>query len=369
MRATPALATTVATLLSASVTLAQAQAPADQLVADARALSTRAYPRATHVDPGTPGTWGAALVPYLTAMRAIDAEYQALFEKSTGACHAVGESGVALPEVCRSLLVRARDAVRGVLASTHAVAAGPPEGMRALSDPQNPLAQDGWFLLLHASALAQLESQEQKRAGDIAGAVRTCVDSFALGRDASYGGGLMAAMAGLAILESSRLGCGRDLASAPPATRRVLAEQLSRVRATIAPFSQVLREDATIGMLRVFVRVLDDEHRRSLPPVALALASEMSTEPPTAPQREMIVDVWPRYIHFMDEIVAAADLPAAERRSRFAAATERLRSAPNPLAKTIAPDWEHYASQRDERMASFDALIRDLRSGGVDKPR
>jgi len=166
----------------------------EDLIASTNALKTARYPRRSHVEKPVAGTFGDALVPLLEPLKKSAEEYAALSAVELEACVAARNSaapGRLLPPPCEALVERNCALLTALLEATHREAAGMPEGMKALSAPSGPLATDGQLRLQHGARLAALRVASLVGQEKFEEAWRVCVDTFALGRDASQGSGLV----------------------------------------------------------------------------------------------------------------------------------------------------------------------------------
>jgi hypothetical protein len=103
--------------------------------------------------------------------------------------------------------------------------------------------------------------------------------------------------------------------------KREALEQLARLRQGYAPLSAALREESVYRQLRTYGDLLPPQVRDTLPEIARELINPdmdgvyfMNDEDP-----RLRPYAWRRNVALFDAMIAAADLPAPERRRRFRA--------------------------------------------------
>jgi hypothetical protein len=327
----------------------------------AKALAAAIYPRATHVDEPLPGTFGELLLPHLAALGPLTKSYDDLPAATKKECREALDGKRRLSTPCRELLERGRTAMKGALRATHGAAAGPPAGMRTLSDPRDPLAQNGWLRVQHAARLAAFEMTARLEARDAVGAVPICLDALGLGRDASMGGGLVAALVGSAIAQIVLLPCARALDAAPERARRDAIGRLQALGQAIPSFGAILREDAVYGELTAFGALLDAGERADLPPDAQRILEGAAggRRPDEGASPQALATLWARQPRLDDALAKAADLPAGgERDYAMDTAREAIEAS---FLGVAAPDFTALAKRYDNGRLAVEMLAEAAR--------
>lgn len=345
---------------------------AERLIREAHALERATYPRPAHVASPTPGTFAQAMAPLMDELvRAHDSRPQ-LSKDEEKRCREVSDGTAApdaLPVECRELLERDRALLHRLLAATHAEAGGLPEGLRMPEDPAHPHHSTGSGGLLRMMRLAALETRLLLAAGQVDEAVDTCVDALALSREASLGGGLLGLMVSATGYELAYRPCAAALDAAPSARKRRAAVQLATLREGLPPFSRTLREESIELQLFFYAHLFfDEEQRQALPPLCARMAEagpgSFWTIPRTA--RPFLRLDWRHSVETFDGLVAAADLPAAARRSAFDAVAARHTRAWGPAFQLLhgtyytpmeLADYQRFAERVERQRLQSEALI------------
>jgi hypothetical protein len=135
--------------------------------------------------------------------------------------------------------------------------------------------------------------------------------------------------------------------------RRTALWQLRVIRAAVPLFSRTL-EDETVFTQLYMGDALPSSVRASVDPRARGVMSD-GLHDATWWQRLAFRDGWRDVRAAQDALVAAADLPDAERAAAFEAAAARLRSS--PFAAINLPDYLRYSRRADAATRRLDALL------------
>lgn len=293
----------------------------EQLVQEANKQVRATWPRPSHVEPPTPGSFGEALSALMPELQRLhkSSDYEVL-EKNK-ACRPV-EQGTApfeaLAEPCRQLFEARREVLPRLLAATRAGTGGLPEGLTSFSDPQHPFQRSGRASLRHLVRFTGLEirrllSQKQEGA-----AVDTCLDGLALSRELALGGGFQGVVLSSKGIEELYQPCAAALDAATPGRKRQALGQLARVREGFPALSSVLQSEAVLTQLSYYGRLLSEEQLAALEPPAAALARDALTQGMLPGPPMLARHHWRTTVKFFDALVAAADLPPDERQKAFA---------------------------------------------------
>lgn len=325
---------------------------AQRLVREARHFHGDDWPRPSHHEPAVPGRFAEALAPLLPELElmpelapseltcprgedvvyedeesyAADAElfaHEQAREELEEQCLRVSRGEAPLdtaPWECLEQLRTHRELLHRVLAATRAQLGGLPEELGSLARPVDE-EPAGLTLLERVARLAALETQVLRAEGRPEEAVDTCLDGLALSRELSLGAGLY----GLSMSARSHdvlfLPCAAALEAAPLERQRQALEQLARLRQGYPPLSVVLREESVYQQLFNYGELLSPPALDALPEPAQELLSGRDSyyyyrTPSASPRLQPYV--WRRNAAMFDEMVAAADLPAAQRGRAFA---------------------------------------------------
>ena len=173
--------------------------PARVLRREIEARAAARFARPPHVQPPETGTFGERAAQPWDALAALEAA-----SADVEMCRAIREGEQpfeALTPSCRRELDASVGPLAALLLATHAAEAGPPPGLGTLDVPAPPERPRGWSTLPYAAKLGALRIRQLLATGEVAGAVRVCVDLLALARDASWGTGLAGRLPALAVDE------------------------------------------------------------------------------------------------------------------------------------------------------------------------
>ena len=152
--------------------------------------------------------------------------------------------------------------------------------------------------------------------GDVAGAVRVCVDLQALARDASWGTGLAGRLPALAVEEVAFRPCAAALDAAPAELKRGAAAALSRVEEGTPPLAAVMREYALGARAQAFAPYLGGLER--LPPQVATWARENAPGGRSDWRFTLALgDAWHRIDQRLAAAVEASGLPMPGRADRL----------------------------------------------------
>jgi hypothetical protein len=284
--------------------------PARALRKDLRERATARFPRPVQSGSALPGTFGARATEPWDALSGLEA-----MSTDVELCRAVREgeqSFDSLSPSCRRELQAGTAPLEALLAATHAAEAGPPPGLGTLDEPMPAGKPRGWSTLPYAGKLGALRIRELLAAGDLAGAVRACVDLQALARDASWGSGLAGRLPALAVEEVAFRPCAAGLDVAPSDVKRKAAQALARVEEGTPSLAVVMREYALGARGQAFAPYLDG--LEGLPPVVAVWARENAPEGRTDWRFALALgDAWHRIDARLAEAVTASELPVPAR--------------------------------------------------------
>jgi hypothetical protein len=217
---------------------------------------------------------------------------------------------------CRRELQAGTVQVEPLLTATHAAEAGPPPGLGTLDERMPAANPRGWSTLPYAGKLGALRIRELLAAGDLAGAVRVCVDLQALARDASWGTGLAGRLPALAVEEVAFRPCAAALDVAPSDVKRMAAEALARVEEGTPSLAVVMREYALGARAQAFAPYVGG--LEGLPPVIATWARENAPEARTDWRFALALgDAWHRIDARLADAVKASALPMPARADRL----------------------------------------------------
>jgi hypothetical protein len=328
--------------------------PARTLRRDIEARASTRFPRPSHVPAPLPGTFGEHAAEAWDALGALEAS-----SADVELCRAIrdGEQPFsALTPSCRRELESATAPLAALLSATHAVEAGPPPGLGTLDAPAPASRPRGWSTLPYAGKLGALRIRELLSAGNMAGAVQTCVDLQALARDASWGTGLAGRIPALAVEEVAFRPCAAALDSAPAEVKRSAANALARVEEGTPSFSAVLAEYALGARAKAFAPYLESPDR--LPGQVGTWARENAPAGKTGWIFTLALgDAWHRIDARLAAAVKAAALPMPARADGLDALAAGERPWLNPRASYALPQLGR-AARSDARARAQLHLLR-----------
>jgi hypothetical protein len=336
----------------------RAGALGDQLVQQANEQVRATWPRPSHVDAPTPGSFGEALSVLMPEAQRLhkSSDYDVLEREK--ACKLV-ELGTApferLAEPCRQLLESRRELLPRILAATRAETGGLPPGLTAFSDPQHPF-QKGRTALRHLPRLAGLEIRRLLSEGQPGAAVDTCMDALALSREFALGGAFTGMLLSSQSIEHLYQPCASALDTAPGQRKRQALGQLARLRQGFPPLSSVLQSDSVLTQLSYYGSLLSKEQLAALEPAAAALARDALDQTVLPGPRVLARHHWRTSVRFLDALVAAADLPPNERQKAFARIDLALSNRWFDVPPEEAAQLHELALKADRRGLLLEAL-------------
>jgi len=335
----------------------------DALVADAQQLAQRRWPRPSHVDTPTPGTFAQALGPLMPELLRLHKAEPRLDEPLATKCREVRDGKrplTELPGECRESLERGRSLMQRTLLTSRTEEAGPPEGLQTLSDPKHPSADSGLIALQHIHKLAALDIRFQLEAGQTEAALETCLDGLALARDVGHGTGLIGAMVSVSGHNILFRPCAEALRRASPTGQKKATAALRRIREGLNPFEMAMREESIAGPLMAFSRLFDPDQLAALPAGAKATAlhgtPELDVQIPVFGiplMRHALI----AYRRFEQQHVPLVELPPSARGTRLQALHKSMEDSWNPIVKLAIPNFGKYAARVDEQRAWLDLLL------------
>jgi hypothetical protein len=336
----------------------------DTLVSEAQDLAGRRWPRPSHTDAPTPGTFAQALGPLMPELIRLQKAEPRLEEPVTEKCREVrdGKRPLAeLPRECREALERGRSLMQRTLLTSRTEEAGPPDGLHALSDPGHPSADSGFIALQHIQKLAALEFRHQLEAGQTEAALETCLDGLALTRDTGHGTGLLGAMVSVSGYSILFRPCADVLQRGSPSAHEKAAVALRRIREGMNPFSESMHEESIVGPLMAFGRLLDRAQLEALPAGARAIAtrgmSDMGAEVPPVIGPILMRDALIEFRGFEQKLVPLVELPHPARGPRLRALHQAVEHSWNPIVWMGSPNFGKFAARVDEQRARLDLLL------------
>ncbi|WP_309894696.1 hypothetical protein [Archangium sp.] len=335
----------------------------DALVAEAQELAQRRWPRPSHMDTPTPGTFAQAIGPLMPELLRLHKAEPKLDEPLSTKCREVrdGKRPLAeLPGECREALERGRSLMQRALLTSRTEEAGPPEGLQTLSDPKHPSADSGLIALQHIHKLAALDIRFQLEAGQTEAALETCLDGLALARDVGHGTGLVGAMVSAAGHGQLFHPCAEALRRASPTGQKKATAALRRIREGLNPFELAMREESIAGPLMAFGRLFDHDQLAALPAGAKATAlqgtPELDVQIPvfgTPLMRHALL----AFRRFEQQQVTVVELPPSARGARLQALHKSMEDSWNPIVKLAIPDFGKFAARVDQQRARLDLLL------------
>ena len=328
--------------------------PARTLRRDIEARASARFPRPPHVPAPVPGRFGEAAAEAWDSLGALEAA-----SGDVELCRAIrdGEQPFgALTPSCRRELESAAAPLAALLSATHAAEAGPPPGLGTLDVPAPATRPRGWSTLPYAGKLGALRIRQLLSAGDVAGAVRTCVDLQALARDASWGTGLAGRIPALAVEEVAFRPCVAALDSAPAEVKRSASGALARVEEGTPSFSAVVAEYALGARAQAFAPYLESPDR--LPGQMGTWARENAPGGRTDWLFTLALgDAWHRIDGRLAATVKASALPMPARADRLDRLAAGERPWVNPRASYALPQLGR-AARSDARARAQLHLLR-----------
>jgi hypothetical protein len=331
----------------------------ERLVREANTRLRAPWPRPSHVDAPTPGSFGHALEPLVPELLRLhkSSDYEVLVKDR--ACLPLEKGPVpfeSLSAPCRELLDSHRDLLLRILAATRSEAGGLPEGLATFSDPQHPHQKNSTAALRNLTRLAGLEIWRRLSEGQVSAAVDTCLDALALSREFALDSGLRGPILSSAGYEQLYQPCASALDGAPPERKRQALGQLARLREGFPPLSQVLQDESILIQLGYYGGLLSEEQQLALEPSARAII-RAGLSPGVLPGPPLLArHHWRTTVQGFDALVAVADLPADERRKAFARIDAALERRWFEIPPEDASQLSQFAEQADRRGLLLDAL-------------
>ncbi|MBX7097696.1 MAG: hypothetical protein K1X89_08290 [Myxococcaceae bacterium] len=353
------VAIAVAVLLVA--TAPRLDEPAEHLLREVTALTSKEYPRPSHVDAPLPGSFGERAAAPLTALSKVTPLMGAV-DKEPVRCVDQAAKGQVFWPACQTLLDAARDGARGVLEATRAERGGVPITLSAITSLTQPTQASELYV---ASTTAVLEISRLQREGHLEEALSWCLDAYALARDSSFGSGLLGHM--LCVANTTRLlkVCPAVLQALSPPARADALARIDRIYAGVPPLADtLLMEENAMGLVS-HAQLLSDEQRGRLPLVA---QNAIRTFAPagrlgywfaslTSSEARELLRGWGPMQRYFHEAQEATRLPPAERESRIVRAREELeRDLGSP--SLLAPDLLKF-TQRADRIGASQELLHE----------
>jgi hypothetical protein len=327
-----ALCALPAMLLAAILLVGNDVRPLEEgLVRAAHAFEKETCPRPVHTSV-VEGSFGDAIGAVLPE---IENAFHAILrlsppEQETLEAVAGGRLPVSqLSSATRQLIDARAGAVAAALAATHTSRVDLPARLRLFAtDPP-------WRFVKAAAQIATVQIWQAIARDDVSTAVAICLDTLALGRDATYGGPIGFAT-GVLIQERALQACTAALDAATPNEKAFAIAVLENIRRGGSPFGDVVRREDIVIEIVTFTAVASEAALLQLPPAARTLAD---TE---GKQRSPILRffwrrAWGAARRFMDRQEHDLALPASQRPdpSEWLARTQRV---PNALAILVLRD-------------------------------
>jgi len=336
----------------------RAGALGDRLVQQANEQVRATWPRPSHVDSPTPGSFGEALSVLMPEVQRLhkSSDYGVLDKDK--ACQPVEQGKVrfeAMAEPCRELFESRRELLPRILAATRAQTGGLPPGLTAFSEPQHPF-QKSRGTLRYLSKFATLEIRRLLSQGQPAAAVDTCLDALALSREFALGSGLMGMLLSSRSIETLYQPCASALDAAPVERKRQALGQLARLRQGFPPLSSVIHSDSVLTQLSYYGNLLSKEQLAAMEPGAAALARDGMDYTVLPGPRVLARHHWRTSVRFFDALVAAADLPPGERQKAFARIDLALEKRWFDVPPDDAGQLHRLALEADRRGLLLEAL-------------
>jgi len=343
----PVAIAVVGVLLVVAIWRTSTAGPSRALRRDLVARAAARFPRPVQVGSAIQGTFGKRAAEPWEALAALEAA-----SADVELCRALrdGEQPFAsLSASCRRELQAGTEQVEALLSATHAAEAGPPRGLGTLDEPVPAGRPRGWSTLPYAGKLGALRIRQLLADGDVAGAVRVCVDLQALARDASWGTGLAGRLPALSVEEVAFRPCTAALDVAPSEVKRMAASALARVEEGTPSLPVVMREYALGARGQAFAPYLGG--LESLPPEVATWAQENAPGERTDWRFSLALgDAWHRIDARLAEAVEASALPMPQRADRL----DLIAAGERPLLNRRAT----FAFPQLGRVARSDARAR-----------
>jgi hypothetical protein len=325
----------------------------ERLVREARELARVESSRPSHVTPALPGSFAERLEPLVAGLPRVYRERpEAAVPGGEWPCRAVVEGSApasALPPVCRESLERSRALLRQVLEATRAEVGGLPETLWGMADSGHGEPGPG---LMHLARLGALETRLLLAEGRAEEAVATCLDTLALSRELTLGGGLLGQMFSATSHDLAYRPCADALDGAPGEVKRAAAAQLARLAEGFAPLSRTLREESVALQLMFFGKLLSARTLAALPGSFRALTG---MDVPSNPLDARLA--WHKLVKVFDAMVPVADGQPGTRQREFADIDARDDGALYTVEGPEAEAYHRYAERLDVRRIQHDALL------------
>jgi len=331
----------------------------DQLVQEANRQVRATWPRPSHMEVPTPGSFGEALSGLMPELKGLykSSDYDVM-EKDK-ACYPV-EQGTArfedMAEPCRLMFESRREVLPRVLAATRAQTGGLPPGLTAFSAPEHPFQRGGKIALRYLLRFTGLEIRRLLSQGQPAAAVDTCLDGLALSRELALGGAYHGVVLSSGGIENLYQPCAAALDAAPPERKRQALSQLARLREGFPPLSSVLQSESVLTQLSYYGSMLSEEQLAAMEPAAAALARDSLLQGVLPGPPMLARHHWRTTVKSFDALVAVADLPPAERQKAFARIDVALSKRWFEVPPEDAAQMHEFALRADRRVLLLEAL-------------
>ena len=341
-------------LLAVAIWRTSTAGPARALRRDLAERAAARFPRPVQAGPTVPGTFGERATEPWDALAGLEAA-----SADVELCRAVrdGEQPFqSLSPSCRRELEAGSAQLEALLSATHAAEAGAPAGLGTLDEAVPVGRPRGWSTLPYAGKLGALRIRQLQAEGDLAGAVRVCVDLQALARDASWGTGLAGRLPALTVEEVAFRPCAAALDAAPSEVKRVAGGALARVEEGTPSLAVVMREYSLGARGQAFAPYLGG--LEGLPPEVATWAREFAPGERTDWRFTLALgDAWHRIDGRLKRAVEAAALPMPERADRLDVIASGERPWVNRRASFALPQLGR-AARSDARARAQLRLLR-----------
>jgi hypothetical protein len=314
------------------------------------------------VTPSVPGTFAQQVAPELEEVLRLYSERPGALGAGASGSPCLGviegqEPVSAMPSVCREEWKKGRELVARVLAATHAEEGGLPEELGDLASPEHPYAVKGRLALLYLLQLAALETRMQLAEGQVAQAVDTCLDTLALSRELTLGGGLIGQLHSAAGHGLVYRPCAEALDAAPLERKRAAVAQLSRLAEGFLPWSEMLKQESVTMQLLYFGELMPAELLAALPEGAREVATKMpdGKRAPANPVTARLM--WRKMVEGYDALIPAADRVPEARQRAFEAFDARSASELFSVEGPSGANYGRFAERVDQARLQHDALI------------
>lgn len=339
----------------------------ERLLNDAREVYAPRQ-RSTHVAEVLPGSFGEAMLPVLGEIKAAQLAYGNQPQAVQDGCTAVRKGAkpfAELPAACQQDLTSHASAIATVLRATHAQR---PELPAAFS----PMRAEFWLPkgesllpMSFAVRMAALGIQQHLARGEGQGAVDDCLDTLAVGRDVSYGGGTIPLLFSLSAVGLVHHACAAALIADPQDAPRI-AKQILAIRDAWTPFDRVVLEENLFGEMKMAALSLPDRDVESLPPEARAMIRMPDQGVATGTMEDRLTQtvlLWVAPIGWrmseqsrIDTRLALAG-PPASREEMLTRVSERQRNSWNPLVSLFGPPSMQAFYRRYSRTMSILTML------------